>query len=65
MWVRVSRLEGGSADRLDESLSHLEEQILPAARQMRGWKGVLSLSSADRSSRLTLTFWDSEEAMRD
>ena len=32
---------------------------------MQGWKGVLSLSSADRSTGLTLTFWESEEALRD
>ena len=64
MWVRVSRSEGGSADHFEEGMSYMEEKILPAARQMRGWQGVLGLSSADRSSGLTLTFWESEEAMR-
>jgi len=39
--------------------------VLPAARRVAGWKGVLSLSSGDRSKGLTLTFWESEEALTD
>ncbi len=62
MWVRVSRFEGGSAE-FDEGMRYLQEHVLPAARQMAGWKGVLSLSSGDRSKGLTLTFWESEEAL--
>jgi len=65
MWVRVSRFEGGSAEQFDEGMRYLEEHVLPAARQMAGWKGVLSISSGDRSKGMTLTFWESEEALTD
>jgi heme-degrading monooxygenase HmoA len=39
------------------------EQVVPASRQMPGWKGVLGLASADGRRGLTLTFWDSLEAL--
>ena len=64
MWVRVSRFEGGSAE-FDEGMRNLEEHVLPVARQMAGWKGVLSISSGDRSKGMTLTFWESEQALTD
>jgi len=44
MWVRVSRFEGGSAEQFDEGMRYLEEHVLPAARQMAGWKGVTHAS---------------------
>lgn len=65
MWVRVSRFEGGSPEQFEQGMRYIEEHVLPPMRQMRGWKGVLSLSPADRSTGLTLTFWESEEALRE
>ena len=65
MWVRVSRFEGGSAEQFDEGMRYIEENVLPAVRAMPGFRGVMSLSTADRSSGLTLTFWESEQALQE
>jgi hypothetical protein len=61
--ARVSKLEG-PADRVDESIRRSQDEILPRARQMPGWTGVITL--VDRSSGKTklITLWESEDAMR-
>ena len=41
----------------------VEQQVVPATRDAPGWKGVLSLASADGRLGMTLTFWDSLEAL--
>jgi heme-degrading monooxygenase HmoA len=64
MWVRVSRFEGSSAEQFAEGMRYLEENVLPAARSMPGFAGLLSISTADRSAGLTLTFWESEQALQ-
>jgi hypothetical protein len=38
MWVRVTRIEGGSAEGFHDGMRHMQEQILPAARQLEGFK---------------------------
>ncbi len=64
MWVRVSRFEGGSAEQFAEGMRYIEEKVLPAVRAMPGFQGVLSLSTGDRGAGLTLTFWESEQALQ-
>src|SRR5205823_1568145 len=61
--ARVSRLEG-SADRIDESIRFAEENILPSARRLDGWRGVLSFVDRRSGAVMLITFWESQEAMR-
>jgi heme-degrading monooxygenase HmoA len=42
----------------------LRENILPAARQMDGYMGILSLGDRSTGRSTSLTVWESEEAMR-
>ena len=65
MWVRMTKFEGGSAEQFEEGMRYIEEHVLPPMRAMPGFQGVLSLSAADRSAGVTLTFWESEQALRD
>ena len=65
MWVRVTKFEGGSAEQFDEGMRYIEENVLPPMRATPGFQGVLSLSTADRSAGLTLTFWESEQALQE
>lgn len=60
--ARVSRLEG-SADRIDEGISFIKEQILPSAGDIPGWKGVVALADRSNGRTITITFWDSEESL--
>lgn len=67
MWVRMSTFQGSADqtdDEIEESLKALRENILPTARQMAGFQGVMSLSDRSSGKGMTLTFWESEEAMK-
>jgi len=67
MWVRVSTFQGStgqSDDEIQQQIKILREKIVPTARQMSGYKGVLSLGDRSTGKSITLTFWESEQAMR-
>jgi heme-degrading monooxygenase HmoA len=67
MWVRMSTFQGStgqSDDEIEQQIKILRENIVPAARQMSGYKGVLSLGDRSTGKSITLTFWESEQAMR-
>lgn len=63
MFARVTTLEGGDPAKVDESIRFAQEQILPRAREMQGWKGVISLADRSTGAGLLITLWESEEAM--
>jgi len=48
VFARLTTIEGGDPARIDESTQFTRDNILPRARQMEGWKGVIAL--ADRST---------------
>jgi hypothetical protein len=62
--ARASTFEG-PPDRIDEGLRYMREEILPTAFQEdEGFKGALALADRQSGKMLTITFWESEEAMR-
>jgi heme-degrading monooxygenase HmoA len=63
MVARVSRFEGQSADRTEQGIEMFREQVLPAARQMDGFEGALLLVDPSTSAAMSITLWESEEAM--
>ncbi len=64
MHARVSIFEGGNPDQIDEMLRQVREQVLPSAKQMDGFKGLIALGDRQSGKTLGITFWESEEAMR-
>ena len=67
MWVRMSTLQGSpnqSNEDVERLIKVLSEDILPSAREMNGYKGVLSFGDRNSGKGITLTFWESEEAMK-
>ena len=60
--ARVSTLEG-PADKIDEGISFLREQIIPAAGEIAGWRGITALADRGAGRTLTITFWDSQESL--
>ena len=60
--ARVSTLEG-PADKIDEGISFLREQIIPAAGEIAGWRGIAALADRSAGRTLTITFWDSQESL--
>ena len=63
MHARVSIFEG-SPDEIDEGLRQAREQVLPQARQMDGFKGIIALGDRQSGKTLGITLWESEEDMR-
>jgi heme-degrading monooxygenase HmoA len=61
--ARVTRLKG-SPDRIDEGIRHARETILPRARELDGWRGVLFLVDRGTGDGIIVTFWESEAALR-
>lgn len=61
--ARVSTLEG-TPEQADEGERYAEENVLPRARQLAGWKGVLSLLDRESGRGKLITFWESAEAMQ-
>ena len=63
MHARVSIFEG-APDEIDEGLRQAREQVLPRARQMDGFKGIIALGDRQSGKTLGITLWESEEDMR-
>ena len=49
---------------MDESLSQLQEQFLPQLRQQDGFKRLIALGNRQTGKTLSLSLWESEEALR-
>ena len=62
MHARVSIFEG-SPDQIGEGLRQAREQVLPRARQMDGFKGLIALGDRQSGKTLGITLWESEEAL--
>jgi heme-degrading monooxygenase HmoA len=63
MHARVTIVEGDPS-MVDNATRVVEEQVLPAARQIAGFKGVISVSDRTTGKTMTLTLWESEQAMQ-
>ena len=63
MFARVSAYRGDPAQ-IDKGLDHARENILPRVQQIEGFEGVYYLVDRESGKALTITLWESEEAMR-
>ena len=61
--ARVSVLEG-PPDRLDEGTRYAQQEILPQVRQVRGFKGIVSLIDRERGRTKLISLWESDDALR-
>ena len=62
MFARVSTYTGTS-DELDEAISQVRENTLPKLMQLDGYKGAYFLVDRQNGKSLSVTLWESEEAM--
>ena len=54
----------GPPDHIDEGVRYAQENILPRVQEVEGFKGVYLLVDRQSGKALTITLWESEEAMR-
>jgi heme-degrading monooxygenase HmoA len=53
-----------SPSRVEEIIRRNRDGVLPAARQLEGFRGFFSLIDEEEGRALTLTLWETEEAER-
>jgi heme-degrading monooxygenase HmoA len=61
--ARVSIFEG-SPDQIDEVLRQVQEKVVPQAKQLDGFKGMIALGDRQSGKTMGITFWEDEEALR-
>jgi hypothetical protein len=54
----------GSPSQIDAMLRQVREQVVPQAKQMDGFKGMIALGDRQSGKTMGITFWENEEAMR-
>jgi len=64
MFARVSTLQG-PPDQVDDGIKAVHEQVIPAAKEMRGFKGMLALADRETGKMVGITLWESEDALRE
>jgi heme-degrading monooxygenase HmoA len=63
VFARVSTYQGDPGQ-IDAGLSYARENILPRVQQVDGFEGVYYLVDRESGKALSITLWESEEAMR-
>jgi heme-degrading monooxygenase HmoA len=64
MHARLSRFNGLTSERIDETVKQFREQALPELEQQEGYEGMLVLANYNAGSAAALSLWDSERSMR-
>jgi hypothetical protein len=60
--ARVSTLEG-APEGIDEGVAFIKEQIVPAAGDISGWRGIIGLVDRESGRTQTITLWDGPESL--
>jgi heme-degrading monooxygenase HmoA len=63
MFARVTTLQG-SPDKVDEGIRHVREETLPAAKGLRGFKGMYMLLDRKTGNSLGITLWETEAELQ-
>jgi heme-degrading monooxygenase HmoA len=64
MFAGVTSFEGDPA-RIDEGTRYYREHVVAWAKQIPGYKGALSLVERDSGKTVSMTFWVSEQALKE
>ena len=63
MFARVSRFEGRSPESIDDGVRNAREYILPAFRDLPGFRGIVVLVDRKTGNWTAMTLWSTEDAM--
>jgi hypothetical protein len=63
VFARVSTYRGDPGQ-VDQGLDYARENILPRIQEVDGCEGIYYLVDRESGKALSITFWESEEAMR-
>lgn len=62
MYARINTFEG-SPEGIDAAVARARDTVLPAARTIEGFAGLLALGDRETGKTIGITFWSSLEAM--
>ncbi len=62
MYARVNTFEG-PADRVEEGVRYMQEQVVPWGRGIDGYKGTIGLVDRDSGKTIGITLWESQDKM--
>ena len=63
MFARVTTLQA-SPDQVDAATRSTREEVLPAARQLEGFRGLITLTDRSTGKAMAVTLWETEDAMK-
>jgi heme-degrading monooxygenase HmoA len=63
MFARVTTTQG-SPDQFDQTVRYVQEQLIPSVKGMPGLKGAYWLGDRQAGKGLSITLWESAEAMQ-
>ncbi len=63
MWARVSTYDE-PVDGIDEGIDYVNREIMPKLRQTAGFKGLYALADRSTGKTLSISLWESEDALR-
>lgn len=63
MFARMTTLQG-AASKVADGIKAVQEEVIPGAQKMPGFKGMIALADRSSGKMLGITFWESEDAMR-
>jgi heme-degrading monooxygenase HmoA len=62
MFARVT-ITQGSPELYDQTVRYVQEQLIPTLKQMPGIKGAFVLADRQTGKGISITLWETEEAM--
>jgi heme-degrading monooxygenase HmoA len=63
MYARVSTY-AGTAENFDGGLEKVKSALMPRIQQVPGYRGAMSLIDRSTGRSVSITLWDSDEALR-
>ncbi len=63
MYARVTIVQG-SPDKIEQGVESFNNEVLPAAKGVDGYKAALLLADRDTGKGMGITVWETEDAMR-
>jgi heme-degrading monooxygenase HmoA len=64
LFARVSTFQG-PPDGLDLMTKQAQESVIPSARELTGYQGILVLGNRESGRSIAVTLWESEATMRE
>jgi heme-degrading monooxygenase HmoA len=62
LYARMTTIHS-PAERMDEGIEKVKDEVVTAIRDIPGFKGIIGLVDRNANTGITLSLWDSEEAM--